>query len=150
MPESTDVTTPSRLPSGGFERAGVGAVRWSTGGVAWLRLGAWFAAFAVVAPIVSVAVSAWLGAGTALGTWAHLADTVLAETLLNTLALCLGVGGGVAALGVGSAWLITRYEFPGRSVFEWALVLPLAMPAYVAAYTYTDALQYVGPVQTWL
>ena len=150
MPESTDVTTPSRLPSGGFERAGVGAVRWSTGGVAWLRLGAWFAAFAVVAPIVSVAVSAWLGAGTALGTWAHLAETVLAETLLNTLVLCLGVGGGVAALGVGSAWLITRYEFPGRSVFEWALVLPLAMPAYVAAYTYTDALQYVGPVQTWL
>ena len=57
---------------------------------------------------------------------------------------------GVAGLGVGSAWLVTRHEFPGRASFEWLLVLPLAMPAYVMAYAYTDLLQYVGPVQTAL
>ena len=89
-------------------------------------------------------------AGGSGNTWAHLAATVLPDYIVTTLWLCAGVGGGVSLLGVGSAWLVTRHEFAGRAAFEWALVLPLAMPAYVMAYTYTDLLQYVGPVQTAL
>jgi iron(III) transport system permease protein len=56
----------------------------------------------------------------------------------------------VIVVGVSTAWLVTMHDFPGRRFFEWALVLPLAVPAYVMAYTYTDLLQFVGPVQTWL
>lgn len=104
---------------------------------------------AVVAlPVLSVGVNLFSG-GTA-ETWSHLAETVLGEYVLNSLLLCLGVGLGVAAIGTGAAWLVSLYEFPGRRVFEWALLLPMAMPAYVMAYTYTDFLQFVGPVQTWL
>lgn len=99
-------------------------------------------------PIVSVAAHIFLG-GTA-GTWAHLLSTVMPEYVANTLWLCFGVAIGTACIGVGAAWLTAMHEFPGRSVFEWALVLPLAVPAYVMAYTYTDLLQFVGPVQTWL
>ena len=116
--------------------------------VPWLLIGALIAAAAVIAPLISVALNVWV-AGTA-STWSHLAATVLPGYVLTTLWLCLGVGLGVAAVGVGAAWLVTRYDFPWRAPFEWALVLPLAMPAYVAAYTYTDLLQYVGPVQTAL
>ncbi len=83
-------------------------------------------------------------------TWAHLAATVLPEYVANTLWLCCGVGCGVILLGVSTAWLVTLHEFPGRRLFEWALVLPLAVPAYVKAYTYTDLLQFVGPLQTGL
>jgi iron(III) transport system permease protein len=113
--------------------------------VTWLALAA---AVLISLPIVSVGSNLFSG-GTA-GTWAHLVSTVLPEYIATTLWLCLGVGIGTALLGVGSAWLVTHFEFPGRSVFEWALVLPLAMPAYVMAYAYTDLLQYVGPVQTTL
>ena len=83
-------------------------------------------------------------------TWRHLADTVLAEYVVNTLWLLAGVSVGVLLLGVTTAWLVATYRFPGRALMEWALVLPLAMPAYVIAYAYTDALQFAGPVQTWL
>lgn len=101
-----------------------------------------------VVPLGSVLTNL-VAAGTG-DTWAHLASTVLPEYIANTLWLCVGVGLGVAAVGVGAAWLTAMHDFPGRTVFEWALVLPLAMPAYVMAYTYTDLLQFVGPVQTWL
>src|SRR5690606_38187872 len=57
---------------------------------------------------------------------------------------------GVVSIGVLSAWLVTAYRFPGRQFLQWALILPLAMPAYVMAYAYTDWLQFTGPVQTWL
>jgi iron(III) transport system permease protein len=121
-----------------------GAVR----SLPWLKLAALLAAALVAAPLLSVATHVFSGGTSA--TWAHLASTVLPDYVATTLWLCAGVGVGVAALGVGAAWLVTRHEFPLRSQFEWALVLPLAMPAYVMAYTYTDLLQYVGPVQTAL
>ncbi|OGA98782.1 MAG: iron ABC transporter permease [Burkholderiales bacterium RIFCSPHIGHO2_12_FULL_69_20] len=117
--------------------------RWS-----WLLAFALLTAALVAVPILSVGSHVFAG-GTG-GTWAHLAATVLPDYIVTTLWLCLGVGVGVTMLGVGSAWLVTRHQFTGRATFEWALVLPLAMPAYVAAYTYTDLLQYVGPVQTAL
>jgi len=83
-------------------------------------------------------------------TWAHLADTVLARYAGNTLALVVLVGAGVAFGGTLTGWVIAQFRFPGSRVFEWALMLPLAMPAYVMAYAYTDALQYAGPVQSAL
>ena len=100
------------------------------------------------APIVSVWANLFAG-GTG-DTWSHLTATVLPEYVANTLWLCLGVGVGVIVVGVAAAWLVTMHDFPGRRVFEWALVLPLAVPAYVMAYTYTDLLQFVGPVQSGL
>ncbi len=99
-------------------------------------------------PVASVLTHLFAG-GTG-ETWQHLAATVLPEYVGNTLWLCLGVGLGTALVGVGTAWLTAMHRFPGQAVFEWALVLPLAVPAYVLAYVYTDLLQFVGPVQTWL
>ncbi|MCX8144945.1 MAG: iron ABC transporter permease [Azovibrio sp.] len=102
----------------------------------------------VALPVASVGFN--LLAGGTSEIWRHLADTVLADYIRNSLLLCLGVALGVAVLGVSTAWLTAMHEFPGRRVFEWALVLPMAVPAYVMAYLYTDLLQFVGPVQTWL
>jgi len=118
------------------------------GGLNPLVLTALAVAGLVAAPILSVWAN--LLAGGTGETWAHLAATVLPEYVANTLWLCLGVGIGVIVVGVPTAWLVTMHVFPGRRLFEWALVLPLAVPAYVMAYTYTDLLQFVGPVQTWL
>jgi iron(III) transport system permease protein len=99
-------------------------------------------------PVASVGLNIFVGGTSA--TWSHLAQTVLPEYISNSLWLCLGVGVGVGSLGVTTAWLTTMHDFPGRRFFEWALVLPLAMPAYVMAYVYTDFLQFVGPLQTVL
>ncbi|WP_150430901.1 iron ABC transporter permease [Dechloromonas sp. CZR5] len=99
-------------------------------------------------PVASVGLN--LFAGGTSETWAHLSSTVLPEYIVNSLWLCVGVGLGVGTLGVTTAWLTAMHEFPGRRFFEWALVLPLAVPAYVMAYVYTDFLQFVGPVQTFL
>ena len=84
------------------------------------------------------------------GTWTHLAATVLPEYIANTLWLLAGVSVMVIFGGVSTAWLVTTCRFPGQRVFEWTLILPLAMPAYIMAYAYTDLLQFTGPVQTWL
>ena len=106
------------------------------------------AALLVALPLLSVASHVFAG-GTG-ATWQHLVATVLPGYIHTTLVLCAGVALGVSLLGVGAAWLVTRYQFAGRALFEWALVLPLAVPAYVMAYTYTDLLQYVGPLQSGL
>jgi len=82
--------------------------------------------------------------------WQHLAQTVLLRYVLNSLGLMLGVGCGVVLLGVAGAWLVTMCQFPGRRVMEWALLLPLAAPAYILAYAYTEVLEFYGPVQTGL
>jgi iron(III) transport system permease protein len=80
--------------------------------------------------------------------WSHLAATALPRYVGNTLLLLLAVACGVVSMGVVSAWLITAYRFPGRGLLEWALLLPLAVPAYVMAYAYTDWLQFTGPVHS--
>lgn len=109
--------------------------------------GAMGVAFLVVLPV-------WVLAGHALmadsSHWAHLASYVLPQALLNTLLLLLGVGVVCAALGTGSAWLVTAYDFPGRSVLTWALLLPLAVPTYIVAFAYLDLMHPIGPVQTFL
>jgi iron(III) transport system permease protein len=111
---------------------------------------AWLAALLcliVAAPLL--ALLGFIGQPTQ-GLWAHLASTVLPEYLRNSAMLCLGVGAGTLALGAGAGWLVTMYRFPGQRLLNWALVLPLAMPAYVLAYAYTDFLQVSGPLQTHL
>jgi len=101
----------------------------------------------VALPVVSVFMSFFSGAG---DTWSHLASTTLPRYVLNTAVLLVLVALGVVSIGVVSAWLVTAYRFPGRNILEWALLLPLAMPAYVMAYAYTDWLQFTGAVQSTL
>ena len=98
----------------------------------------------VGAPILAVMV---LAIAPGMQTWSHLAATVLPGYVGNTLALMAGVALGVILLGVPSAWFVSMFRFPGSRLFDWALILPLAMPAYVIAYAYTDLLQFSGPVQ---
>lgn len=82
--------------------------------------------------------------------WGHLIDTVLADYVSNSLLLVLGVAVGTLFLGVGSASLVSLFDFPGRRWLEWLLLLPLAFPAYIIAYTYTGMLDIAGPVQETL
>ncbi|MGB5396795.1 MAG: iron ABC transporter permease, partial [Gammaproteobacteria bacterium] len=82
--------------------------------------------------------------------WQHLAETVLQDYVINSLILMIGVGVGTFTLGVSTAWVCTTCDFPGRRFFEWALLLPMAVPAYIIAYTYTGMLDFAGPVQTTL
>ena len=98
-------------------------------------------------PVIVVAASVFLSSG---DIWQHLYDTVLAEYVVNSLMLALGVGCLALPMGVIPAWLVTLYRFPCSRQLEWALLLPLAMPAYIIAYTYTGLLDVAGPLQSWL
>jgi iron(III) transport system permease protein len=112
-----------------------------------------FGVFTLVAGLVLVAPLAFVVAAAAAGAtdaWSHIVATGLARYAANTLLLVVGVAAGVISMGVVAAWLVTAYRFPGRGWLEWALMLPLAMPAYVMAYAYTDWLQFAGPVQSAL
>ena len=82
--------------------------------------------------------------------WQHLAETVLKDYIANSCWLMLLVGLGVLVIGVGTAWLVTMCRFWGSRWLEWGLLLPLAAPAYLLAYSYTSMLDYFGPVQIWL
>lgn len=104
-------------------------------------------AVAVALPVLIVGSRVFVSSN---GVWTHLADTVLWTYIRNTLLLAGGVALGVSVIGVGTAWLVTMCRFPGQRWLEWALLLPMAVPAYVMAYVYTDLLQFVGPVQTAL
>lgn len=115
----------------------------------WLGLGIWgigtFAICALVAlPLLSIF---YLTVGDNQNIWQHLISTVLDDYITTTLGLMVGVGAGTFLLGVSTAWLVTMCRFPGRRMFEWALLLPLAMPSYIIAFVYTDFLEYAGPVQ---
>ena len=101
-------------------------------------------------PVLAVLGSwfAWDGASSQI-LW-EMATTVLPDYALTSLLLCVAVAIGVAVVGTATAAAVTLFDFPGRRSFEWALLLPLAMPAYVVAYAYTDFLQFSGPLQTWI
>jgi iron(III) transport system permease protein len=113
---------------------------------AW-RIGVVLTALVLALPVIVVFAHVFLPA---TEVWQHLRETVLRDYVVNSLLLMLGVGLGVLLIGVPAAWLVSLCEFPGRRVFEWALLLPLAMPAYIIAYTYTGMLDFPGPVQTQL
>ncbi len=105
---------------------------------------------ALMLPVLSVGVS-WLQFDATSSTiLREMVQTVLPDYAFTSLLLCVSVALGVAVVGMATASAVTLFEFPGRRIFEWALLLPLAMPAYVVAYAYTDFLQYAGPLQAWL
>ena len=117
-----------------------------------LRVNPWTLAASAVAaiflmPILAVFVAA---AGDSGGLWGHLFETVLPRYVVNTLILMVGVGAVCLVFGISAAWAVVRYEFFGRQWFQWMLLLPAAVPAYLIAYTYTDFLEYAGPVQKML
>ncbi|GHD47878.1 iron(III) transport system permease protein [Marinobacter persicus] len=98
----------------------------------------------VALPVLSVLVLAFFPEE---NIWPHLLDTTLPRYLSTTLKLMAGVGVLTLVIGLATAWAVTMCEFPGRKFFEWALLLPFAIPAYVIAYVYTSLLDYAGPVQ---
>jgi len=104
----------------------------------------------LVTPILMV-LGAWLQwDAVSADIWQGLLETVLPEYTLTSLLLCLLVAIGVVSMGSVGAAAVSLFDFPGRQTLSWLLLLPLAMPAYVVAYAYTDFLQYSGPLQSWL
>ena len=112
-----------------------------------LRAGALLLGGLTAVPL-AVLFAAWASPETEV--WRHLAATVLPELVRNTLALLLGVGAGTLVLGCGLAWLTARCDFPGRRWLDWALMLPLALPAYVLAFVVQGLFDGTGPLQTLL
>lgn len=112
----------------------------------------WVAGTLMLAALVALPVVTILGfvLVPADDVWRHLADTVLRDYVVNSFVLMLGVAVGTLTIGISTAWLTTMCRFPGRRIFEWALLLPMAFPAYIIAYTYTGLLDFAGPVQTTL
>ena len=102
---------------------------------------------ALLLPLGDVLLSVFRDSG---GVWRHLAETVLFRYVSNTAILAVGVVTTTVLIGVTSAWIVTHCEFPGRSIVQWALILPLAIPSYLLAYAVTDCFQFSGPVQTML
>ncbi len=98
----------------------------------------------VLLPLVSIFIGVF---GESSATWEHLASTVLWDYLRNSALLVLGVGLATLLVGVTTAWLVTTCDFPGRKIFEWALILPLSVPTYIMAYTYAELFAHAGPVQ---
>ncbi|MFN3294121.1 MAG: ABC transporter permease, partial [Gemmobacter sp.] len=98
----------------------------------------------VLVPVVSVL---WMAFNPVENIWPHMLATTLPRYLANTAVLMAGVAVLTAAVGTGAAWLVTMYRFPGSKVLDIALLLPLAVPAYIGAYALVDLLEYAGPVQ---
>ncbi|WP_431263663.1 ABC transporter permease [Roseateles chitinivorans] len=101
-------------------------------------------ALVVLAPLGALA---WTALGAGAAHWAHLFEHVLPRAAAQTVTLLAGVGVLTAVVGTGCAWLVTRVDFPGRTVLRWALLLPLTVPTYIAAYSYVDLLHPIGPFQ---
>jgi len=119
---------------------------WAT----WQQMSLPLVALIICLPLIVVAVSFFVGlAGEEQrATLAHLFDNVIGEYVRHSVALMVGVGLLVLVIGVTAAWLTTACEFPGVKWLRWALLLPLAMPAYITAYTYSGMLSFEGPVQS--
>ncbi len=113
--------------------------RWSVGVILLCSL--------ILGPVLAVLVAAFGDSG---GLWSHLYDTVLGRYISNTLILMAGVGVVAIGFGVSSAWVVSRYDFAGRRILEWMLLLPAAIPAYIIAYSYTEFFEYAGPLQSAL
>ncbi len=122
------------------------AVRPARGDSGWLAASL-VILLVVMAPLGGLVYFAARGSG---DVWANLIANVLPDAIRTTVLLLAGVGVLTAAIGVGAAWLVTMFRFPGKRVFEWALLLPLAVPTYIIAYAYLDVMHPLGPVQTTL
>ncbi len=109
--------------------------------------GAFAIAVVVLLPIVSVV---WIAFNPSENIWPHLLATTLPRYFTNTVILMVATGALTAMVGTGAAWLVVMYRFPLHGLLQWALLLPLAIPAYIGAYALVDFLEYAGPVQTLL
>ncbi|MBT5111434.1 MAG: iron ABC transporter permease [Rhodospirillaceae bacterium] len=120
--------------------------------LSWEWLDGWTISTVLIAVLAMAPIAAviYLAFTPSDNIWPHLAATVLPDYIATTLTLMVGVGVGTLIIGVGAAWLVTMCRFPGRRMFEWGMLLPMAMPAYIIAYVYTDILEYSGPVQAML
>jgi iron(III) transport system permease protein len=101
----------------------------------------------VLAPLASLVLIALRGDASL---WPHLAAYVIPNALMQTALLLAGIALLTASVGIGAAWLVTAYRFPGRNALAWLLPLPLAMPTYIVAYIYVSMLDAAGPVQSTL
>jgi len=122
------------------------ASSWRSDGGGW-TLASLLVAAVVLAPIIALFAIAAQGSG---DLWPHLLAYVLPQAVHDTALLLLGVGFVTIVIGVGTAWLVTTCRFPGRGFFDWALLLPLAVPTYIVAFAYLDLLHPLGPIQTAL
>lgn len=113
---------------------------------------AWLAAAFAVAALVALPLGAllWTAAQGSAGLWSHLAAHVLPQATWNTVLLLVGVAAVAVPVGTICAWLVSAYDFPGRRLFGWALLLPLAVPTYIVAFAYLDLSHPLGPLQTGL
>ncbi|HMB41305.1 MAG TPA: iron ABC transporter permease [Balneolaceae bacterium] len=113
----------------------------------WWTFATLVIAILVGIPVLTVAANIFVPSG---DVWQHLTATVLDDYIMNSFWLMIGVGTGVFVIGVGTAWLVTMCKFPGSKIYEWILILPMAVPAYLMAYSYTDFFTYTGPAQALL
>ncbi len=116
----------------------------SAGNLGW-SVGALIISLLAAAPLIAIAV---LGLRSSGDTWPHLISTVLPSSTLTTVELMIGVGLVTLVVGAGTAWLVTMFRFPGRGLFVWLLLVPLAMPTYIIAFCYMELLDYSGTLQT--
>ena len=117
-----------------------------SGNLAW-SLAALLISLIAILPLLAIGAIALQASG---DTWPHLIENVLPGALRRTAVLLVGVGASTLLIGTGTAWLVTMYRFPGRNLLQWLLLLPLAIPTYIIAYTYLELLDYSGAVQTGL
>jgi iron(III) transport system permease protein len=117
-----------------------------SGNLAWSAAASTISLIAI-APVIAIGV---LARGSSGDAWPHLIANVLPGALRRTLGLMAGVGALTLLIGTGTAWLVTMYRFPGRRMFEWLLLLPLAVPTYIIAFCYLELFDYSGAQQTAL
>lgn len=111
----------------------------------FLTAATWAVALLIAFPLVALMVIAASGD---LESLSHLSATILPKSTLTTLQLLAGIAILTGSMGAICAWLVSFYSFPGRDLFAWALMLPLAVPTYISAYAFVEFFTYAGPVQT--
>lgn len=117
-----------------------------------LSINTWVIAalFLVIILITPVLVILYNVFDTPSETWTHLYQTVFGDYIANTLIVAIGVAFLTLLIGIATAWLVATCNFPGRSIFEWMLILPLSVPTYIVAYTYAGIFDYTGPIQKFM
>lgn len=118
----------------------------------WLPFDGWGLIGLIIAGLVILPIATvfWLALFPAENIWPHMMATTLPRYLKNSIIMMMGVGALAGCVGTLTAWMVVMYRFPGRNVLQWTLLLPLSLPAYIAAFAVVDFLEYAGPLQTWL
>ena len=107
----------------------------------------------LIALLIGLPVLAAISTGLLQGggaSWGHIASTKLWTYVATTLCMLALTGGLILLFAIPAAWAVTMYQFPGRAIFEWLLILPLAAPGYVIAYAWADLTGVTGPLQDFI